>query len=218
MVEPQDITSTVYVIDSAGSNLPAYDALFSSVHLQVEYFSSASEGVRSLNRFHRGCVVVDTTAPEVDGVSVLQQLRRRGVRLPVIVLSLPGDVAGAVFAMKSGCADYLEKPYSGQMLLDSVYEAMEEDWRQERSRSAKRELWGRLETLTPREWEVLLPMIRGRSNVEIAANLGVSPRTVEVYRSRVLAKSGAVNLPELIRIAMRLDLLSDGRAGIGPGE
>ncbi len=211
--ESRNATSTVYVIAAAGRELAAFDALFSSVHLPVEYFISASDGLRELSRFHRGCVVVDTTAPGVNGVGVLRDLRRRGARLPVILLCPPGDVAGAVHAIKSGCADYLEKPYSGQMLLDSVYNAMEEDWRQEKARSSRRELWRRLDALTPREWEVLVPMIRGRSNIEIAASLGVSPRTVEVYRSRVMSKTGAVNLPELIRIAMHLDLLAENRRG-----
>lgn len=204
-----DKNSTVYVIDPDATVVAALKKLFASVHVHAEYFESAADCLACLDRTSRGCVIADATAPGVFADTFQQLLRREGIELPVIFLSNSGDVATAVKALKCGAADFLEKPFNGQVLLDTVHRAIDTNWRAAHERSSKLELRTRFDGLTPREWEVVLLMIKGCSNRRIAEELGISQKTVEVYRSRIMSKTRTANLPELIRIAIRIDLLGE---------
>lgn len=198
--------STVYVIGEKSPSIPDLDELFSSVHIRTEYLPSVEAGVKRLDYAQRGCIIANGTARFIDGTSIMHQLRHNRIEMPVVLLARPGDVASAVTALKSGCADVLEKPVSGQALLDAVYEAMTAYLAHDRHKQWKRKLWSQLETLTPREWDVLIPMIRGRSNPQIGKELHLSHRTVEVYRARIMRKTQMANLADLIRLALQLNL------------
>lgn len=201
--------SMAYVIDPDAGVVTTLKELFSSVHIDAEYFNSADDCLARVNRSSRGCLIADAAAPGVDVATLQQRLDEGDIGLPVIFLSYTGDVATAVKALKCGAADFLEKPFNGQALLDAVHRAIEINSIEAHHKAVQRELWARFDLLTPREWEVILPMIKGCSNRAIAGELGISEKTVELYRSRIIRKTGATNLPELIQIAIRIDLLGE---------
>lgn len=200
--------STVFVIGEETASIPELDELFSSVHIQAEYIPTLDDGFSRLDEAQKGCIIVNGTKPDIDGAEVIYRLRDQRIEMPVVLLSKRGDVATAVTAIKSGCSDVLEMPVSGQDLLDSIYEAMLAYMAHDQHKQWKRDLWAQLETLTPREWDVLIPMIKGRSNPQIGKELNLSHRTIEVYRARIMQKTKASNLPELIRLSIQLNLFS----------
>ena len=208
-VAPTRDESTVYVLDPDPTVVATLKELFACVRIKAEYFEAARECLERLNRYSRGCVIADAAAPDVCGAEFQQRLRDKGVELPVIFLSYAGDVATAVMALKNGAADFFEKPFNSQTLLDAVHRAIETDRIETHDKTVRWELRGRFDTLTPREWEVVVPMIKGCSNRAIATQLGVSEKTVELHRSRIMRKIGVAKLTELIRIAIRIDLLAE---------
>ncbi|MCO6441328.1 MAG: response regulator transcription factor [Nitrococcus mobilis] len=200
---------TVYVIDPDVFIVTTLQGLFSSVHIEAEYFDSAGACLARVNRYSRGCIVADAEAPDLCIATFLRRLHENGIELPVIFLAYSSDVATAVNALKRGAVDFLEKPFNGQTLLDTVHRTIESDQIAAHDRAVRQELWGRFEALTAREREVLVPMVKGCSNRMIAGELGLSEKTIEAYRSRIMHKIGTTNLPELIRMAMRIDLLGE---------
>lgn len=200
-------TPTVFVVDPDPEIQATLSILFSSVHIRARYFESGQACMQEQFGNWYGCLVVDVAAPGVAGAEFLKQQRLLGLEQPVIFLSDSGDVPTAVEAIRAGAWDYLEKPFNGQVLLDSVHAALEQAriglarWTQ------RREIQTRFEALTPREWQVVVPMVQGMANREIAEHLRVSPKTIEVYRSRIMRKTRADNLCGLIRMAIRVGLL-----------
>ncbi len=148
------------------------------------------------------CLLLDVRMPEMDGLELQQELNRRGIKLPVIIMTGHGDVPIAVRAMKAGAADFIEKPFSDELLLDCVRRARVHAAETLRERGEAEETKRRLETLTPREREVLQGMVAGRPNKLIAYDLGISPRTVEIHRARVMEKMQARSLSALVRMAL----------------
>lgn len=201
--------SSVYVVDPDPQVVATLKELFACVRIRAEYFDSARDCLARLNRYSRGCVIADAAAPHVHGAEFQQRLRDENIDLPVIILSFTGDVTAAVKALKNGAADFFEKPFNGQALLDAVHRAIEDDRVESHDRAVRWELRGRFDTLTPREWDVVVPMIKGCSNRLIAAQLGLSEKTVELHRSRIMRKVEVTKLTELIRIAIRIDLLAE---------
>jgi FixJ family two-component response regulator len=157
----------------------------------------------------RGCVLLDLRMPDVDGIAVQAVLAARGITLPVIILTAHGDVASARAALKGGAFDFLEKPIDDTLLLRTIDAALGRDAsariESERSDALRRQV----ARLTPRERQVLAAVIDGRHNREIAAELGISPRTVEVYKARLMDKLQIDRLPELIRLALEFQLMED---------
>ncbi|EAR22727.1 response regulator transcription factor [Nitrococcus mobilis] len=200
---------TVYVIDSDALIVATLQKLFSSVHIEAEYFNSADACLARIMRCSRGCILADASTPELCVATFQHRLSEDDIELPVIFLSKGSDVATAVDALKHGAADFLEKPFNDQMLLDAVHRAIEIDQVAAADRAARQTLRNRFDALTAREWEVLIPMIKGSSNRMIAGELGLSKKTVEAHRARIMRKTEATNLAELIRIALRIDLLGE---------
>jgi len=155
------------------------------------------------------CLLLDVRMPDMDGLELQQELNRRGIRLPVIIMTGHGDVPIAVRAMKAGATDFIEKPFSDDLLLDCVRRARQHAAETRSEDAAVEETRHRLQSLTPRERQVLDGIVTGRPNKLIAFDLGISPRTVEIHRARVMEKMQARSLSALVRMALA--------AGVSPG-
>lgn len=181
--------------------------LFASVHLAARTFASEAELLAGVTSPDRGCIVADTSALEREVAGLPRRLARAHVHMPVIFLSVNDPVATAVAALRDGASDFLQRPVNDQLLLDVVNAAIESDRRSQREREEKRANLARFDRLTPREREVLEPLVRGLPSRRIADELGVSEKTVEAHRARVLRKTGAQTLPTLMRMALRAGLV-----------
>lgn len=149
-----------------------------------------------------GCVVLDVRMPGMDGLTLMEELARRGVVVPVVVVTGHADVPLAVRAMRAGAVDFLEKPYTEERLLEAVEKALTADTQASQRRVETTKAMTQVATLSPREREVLQALVDGKANKVIAHDLGISPRTVEVHRANLMDKLGARSLPELVRIGL----------------
>jgi two-component system, LuxR family, response regulator FixJ len=199
---------TVFVVDDDDAVRGSLRLLLKSVGLAAQPFGSAQDFLEHYSPDQPGCLVLDVRMPGMSGLELQQQLNVRGAVIPVIFITGHGDVPMAVEAMQHGAFDFLQKPFRDQDLIDRIQRALEKDrgYRQElRKREQIRE---RRDSLTPREQEVLELVTSGKANKVMAADLGVSQRTVEIHRARVMEKMGAASLAQLVR--MVIDLRSEG--------
>jgi two-component system response regulator FixJ len=173
----------------------------------VEFLAVAREAVT-------GCILLDVRMPDMDGLDVQQALKERGVLMPVIVLTGHGDINLAVQAMKAGAVDFIEKPFEKPVLIGAIEEGFARIDQAGRRHARADEAKVRLETLTPREYDVLRGLVRGHPNKTIAYDLGISPRTVEIHRANLMGKLGVPSLSEALRIAFAAGLGSDEDAGV----
>jgi RNA polymerase sigma factor (sigma-70 family) len=150
----------------------------------------------------RGCLLLDLRMAGMDGLALQQALLQRDCTLPIIFLTGHGDLAHARAALKSGAVDFLEKPYEEAALLNAVAEAIERDTRDHTAHTHVAEIAARIERLSEREHQVMALVVAGKPNREIAEELGISPRTVEVFKARMMEKMQARSLPELVRMVM----------------
>lgn len=194
--------ATVFVVDDDQAMRTSLQWLIESTGMAVETFASADEFLGHYVPGRAGCLLLDVRMPGMSGLDLQGYLAREGYRLPVIIITGHGDVAMAVKAMKSGAVDFIEKPFHDEDLLRSIRSALEHDERHRASRVVRAEIALRLAELTPREHEVMSMVTEGRSNKEVAAALGVSAKTVEAHRARVMEKMRASSLAELVRMAL----------------
>ncbi len=200
MAEPEEWT--VFVVDDDAPVRDSLAFLLQAAGFPVRTFASGEAFLQAWRPHWRGCLLTDVRMPGLDGLGLQQALAQRGADLPVIVMSGHGDIPLAVRAMKNGAQDFLEKPFDDAVLLERLNQcrAADESRRQAaRQREARRRI---LERLTPRERQVLDCLVEGKPNKIIAAELGISPRTVEVHRARVMEKLGVRSLPELVRFVL----------------
>ena len=197
--------ATIYVVDDDDAFRDSVKVLCESVGHQVEEFASASEFLQALRDDMSGCVVLDVRMPGMSGVELHAELVRRHFRLPVIFITGHGDVPMAVSAMKEGAFDFLTKPFSHQELLDRINAALRVLHQQDVDLAARHELAERLERLTPREAEVMDLVVDGLANKVVANRLGISQRTVEIHRAKVMEKMEASSLADLVKMAVELD-------------
>lgn len=197
---------TVFAIDNDGSHRASLRWLLDSAHLPWEEFDSAEEFLEAYDVERPGCLVLDVRLPGMSGLALQEVMRARRVRLPVIVTTGFADVSTAVAMLKRGAVDFFEKPYSDQLLLERVQEAVELDARLRRMRRERDELAARLACLTSRERAVFDEVVHGKANKVMAMELGISEKTVEAHRARVMQKLGASSLADLVR----LDVLAAG--------
>lgn len=196
----------VYVIDDDASVRGAIRNLLESAALAVEIYGSPQEFLNAFRPDSPGCLILDIRLPEGSGLDFQTSLINRGVNIPIIFITGHGDVAMSVRAMKAGALEFLTKPFRQQELLDAVYHAIECD-RAERERQAERaDIRHRYMSLTRREIEVMELVVAGMSNKQIAAKIGIQQATVKFHRGRVMAKMRAGSVPDLVRMAERLDL------------
>lgn len=206
----RETPATVYLVDDEPSVLRAVGRLLRSAGLEVRAFDSPSEFLDLYNPEAPGCVVLDVSMPQLNGLDLQRLLSERGSMLPIVFLTGRGDIPASVRAMKQGAADFLTKPVDGGQLIAAVTAGIARSREALRERDDRAELERRLATLTPREREVLDQVITGRINKEIAAELGTVEKTIKVHRARVMEKMKAGSVAELVRLAERV--------GVRPAE
>jgi two-component system, LuxR family, response regulator FixJ len=198
----------IYVIDDDDSVRDSLDFLLRSSRFRVKTYDSASAFLESLPDIAFGCVITDVRMPGLSGTELLRRLRELQIKIPVIVVTGHGDVPLAVEAMKIGAADFFEKPFDSDNIVAAVRTALNNSKRDADHEAERTELRDRLASLTPRERDVLEGLVAGNPNKTIAYDLGISPRTVEIYRANVMTKMKSGSLSELVRMALLAGLLS----------
>jgi FixJ family two-component response regulator len=199
-----DGAPTVFLVDDEPAVLKAISRLLRASGLRTVTFESSALFLQQLDPAAAGCLVLDMAMPEVDGMQVQAALGERGVVLPIIFLTGRADVPMSVSAMKRGAADFLTKPVDGAKLIEAVGRAIERDGHLRREQSELSEIHRKLDTLTPREREVMALVVAGLLNKQIAMKLGTAEKTIKVHRARVMEKMGAGSLAELVRIGERV--------------
>ena len=194
--------ATVFVVDDDQAMRSSLKWLIESVGLKVESYGSADEFLHGYYPGRAGCLLLDVRMPGMSGLELQEYLINHEIQIPVVIITGHGDVPMAVRSMKSGAVDFIEKPFNDEMLLDAIRNALSLDDRRRELRSEQAEIAARLAQLTPREHEVMEMVTDGRSNKEIANVLGVSAKTVEAHRARVMEKMQAGSLAELVRMAI----------------
>lgn len=188
----------VFIVDDDEAVRDSLELLLESAGHSVKAFEGAADALDACRAQLPACIVTDVRMPEMDGLEFQERLAAAGIEVPVIVMTGHADVPLAVRAMKAGAVDFIEKPFGDEAMLASIDSAMKR-----RSRAIDPTLLDRLESLTPREREVLELLVIGHPNKVIAHRLDISPRTVEIHRAHVMEKMKAKSLPELVRTAMQ---------------
>jgi two-component system response regulator FixJ len=206
-LRPMLPTRHIYIVDDDDAVRHSLAVLLEAHGFAVSGFGLAREFLNAAAALPHGCVIADIRMPEMDGLELQQRMSEQSLAFPVIVVTGHGDVPLAVRAMKAGAIDFIQKPFAPQALLDSIEAALAQIKAGDASTDdAAAEASARLKLLSPREREVLQGLLAGLQNKTIAFNLAISPRTVEIYRARVMDKMGARSLPELIRLALAAGL------------
>ena len=202
----------IFVVDDDDAVRASLQALLESAGYRTTVFESGIEFVGFPSPGLAACVLLDVKMPGLDGLEVQRRMNDRGVKLPVIIVTGHGDIAMAVQAMRAGAADFLEKPVSRDRLLASVARAIDTGGNVRQEQREQFDIDTRLDALTTRERQVLEQLVMGRTNKVTAYELGISSRTVEVYRRNVMAKMGANSLSHLVRMTLvaGIDPLGDG--------
>ena len=197
----------VYVVDDDQGMLDSTVWLLESVGLKALAFTSGVAFLDACDASLDACVLLDVRMPGMGGLNVQEEMRTRGLNLPVIFVSGHADVPIVVRAFKAGAHDFIEEPYTEQLLLDSVQQALSNSAVNRSGVQGHDALKARLLTLTPRERDVLVPLVQGYTTREIAEQLGVSAKTVDLYRSRVMKRMQATTLPDLVGMAIAAGLV-----------
>jgi FixJ family two-component response regulator len=197
--------STVYVVDDDPAVRDGLKALLTVSGYRIEAFDSAESFLAAADRGAVGCAILDIRMPGMNGLELQRELKRRGIALPVIIITGHGDVPLAVAALKAGAVDFLEKPFDSDALLASIAEALRRNAAARVSTFDRDTVAARVAQLTPREREVMDLVVAGHPNKVVADRLGIAVRTVEIHRARVMEKTEARNLSELIRMAIALE-------------
>jgi two-component system, LuxR family, response regulator FixJ len=194
----------VYLVDDDEAVRDALGMLFASTGIEHEAFDSALDFLESYDGRRHSCLVADIRMPGLSGLELQQRLNEQRCEIPIIFITGHGDVPMAVTAMKSGAVDFLQKPFRDQDLIDRIHKALARDGERRKGRAEQDEIRARLELLTPRETEVMQRVVRGQANKVIAMDLGVSQRTVELHRARVMKKLKLRSVAELVHTIDRI--------------
>ncbi len=195
----------VFVVDDDAAVRSSLRLLVKSVGLFAAVFVSAQEFLASYDTRQPGCLILDVRMPGMSGLELQQQLNLRGAVIPVIFISGHGDIPMAVEAMQNGAFDFLQKPFRDQDLIDRMQRALEKDRENRAALGQRTRIRERLDTLTPREREVLALLTSGKANKVMAADLGLSQRTVEIHRAHVMEKMAASSVAQLVRMVLDLE-------------
>lgn len=197
MLEP-----TVYIVDDDNSVRDSLALLLNFRGFRTREFASGEAFLEAWKPEWRGCLLLDLRMTGMDGLALQQMLIDQGSRLPIVFLTGHGDIAQARTALKAGAVDFLEKPVDHESLFASVDEALRKDTQQRAEEQRLADLEGRLGRLSERERQVMERVVAGRHNREIAAELEISPRTVEVFKARMMEKMQARSVPELVKLVL----------------
>jgi FixJ family two-component response regulator len=200
----KDTVPAVYVVDDDDGMRRALDTLLSTVGYKTAVFSRPSEFLANFKADAPGCLVLDIRMPDMSGLEVQQHLNRMGSMLPVIFITGHGDVSMAVQAMKEGAFEFIQKPFRDQDLLDRINHALKQDAENRNTVARRAEVQQRLESLTPRERQVMDLVVDGAANKVIAIDLNLSERTVEIHRAKVMEKMGARSVAHLVKLHLTL--------------
>lgn len=200
----QTTQTVIHIVDDEEPVRTSLAFLLSSAGFAVRMHESAAQFLAIAPDIRNGCLITDLRMPEIDGVELLRRLRQIDALLPVIVITGHGDVQMAVEAMKNGAIDFLEKPFSDEVLIESITRAASRAAERVQSDTMLEQVRQRLDSLSERERQVLKGVVAGHPNKAIAYELGISPRTVEVYRAGLMGKMQAKSLPELVRMVLPL--------------
>lgn len=193
---------TVYVVDDGPAMRESLGWLLESVGHRTETFTSAEEFLDHFDPERPGCIVLDVRMPNMTGLDLQSELVERGVETPIVFITAYGEVSLAVRACKAGAIDFIEKPFSDQTLLEAIRQALDKDRTARHHRAARAEFEDRTARLTARERDVMIHVMAGKTNREIAQELGLSPRTIEVHRGRLMDKLKVTSVAELVRLGM----------------
>jgi len=192
----------VHVIDDDSAMRQSLAFLLRSANVAAKTYESAAAFLDALPNAEHGCIVTDVRMPGMSGIELLRRLRDLHCAMPVIVITGHGDVPLAVEAMKDGAVDFIEKPFDDELLLSAVQSALNAQSAQAEQAAVQAAVKTQIDSLSARERQVLEGLVAGHQNKTIAFDLGISPRTVEIYRANVMAKMGAASLSELVRKAI----------------
>lgn len=206
----------VHVIDDDEAVRHSLAFLLSSAKIDSKTYESAAAFLAIAANVNSGCIITDVRMPEISGIDLLRRLKEHKNTVPVIVITGHGDVPLAVEAMKIGAVDFLEKPFDDEVLLTAVRSALNRQNVDGKRQAERAHIDTRLAALSNREREVLQGLVTGLANKQIAFKLGISPRTVEIYRSNLMTKMQASSLSDLVRMALLAGILGAGADLDGP--
>jgi len=196
----------VHIVDDDEAVRQLLAFLLSAAGIPVRLYDSATAFLNVVPEIQAGCLITDVRMPDMTGIELLRRLRTKLIDLPAIVITGHGDIALAVESMKAGAVDFIEKPFEEEAILGAVRSVAERAGRKGRQSEEGAALTAKLASLSERERQVLEGLVAGNANKTIAYDLGISPRTVEVYRANLMTKMQAKSLSELIRMAMLAQL------------
>ena len=198
---------TVHVIDDDEAARHSLAFLLGTAKIDVKTYDSATAFLAVATNVKSGCIITDVRMPEISGIDLLRRLKELQIGVPVIVVTGHGDVPLAVEAMKIGAAEFLEKPFDDEALLAAVRAALDRQNTDSKRQAERADIDSRLAALSSRERDVLQGLVSGLANNQIAFNLGISPRTVEIYRANLMTKMQASSLSGLVRMALLAGIL-----------
>ncbi len=197
----------VYLVDDDFSVRDSLSMLIESTGQAVRSFESADDFLNNFDPDQAGCLILDVRMPSMTGLELQEELVRRDFAIPIIFISGHADVPDSSKAFRAGAIDYMEKPFATELLLKRMQEAIQKDLNTRINNAERRKLKKRLSQLTPREHEVMILVVKGLSNKEVARHLNVSNRTIDVHRAKIMEKMDAEDLAELTVMAMHCGLL-----------
>jgi len=192
----------VHVVDDDPAVRRSLECLVTSDGLAVETHSSAREFLDTYNPAQPGCLVLDIRMPGMSGLDLQDELQARGITVPIVVITAYGKVSMASRAMRAGAVDFIEKPFSSQILLERIHEALDRDAKARALMDQQGRLGDRLGALTERERLVMALVVEGKPSKAIAAKLGISPKTVAIHRAHIMSKTNAESVPQLVQWAL----------------
>lgn len=202
---------TVFIVDDDPAVRDSLGLLLGLRGFRTALFASGGDFLAGWREDAAGCVVADIKMPGISGLELQAELAARGSAIPFVIITAHGDTASARTAFRAHAIDFLEKPFDDEQLVAAIRTAFEREAKRLDSQQSRRALMSRLNTLTTREREVMQLVAEGRHAREIAEALGISPRTVEVYKARMMAKLGADNVSDIVRLALEAENLSSSR-------
>lgn len=209
------MTPTVFIVDDDEAVRTSLSRLVESVGLAAEAFPDAASFLAGYDPQRPGCLLLDIRMPGMTGLELQERLAAGALPLPVIIISAHGDVEAAVRAMKAGAVDFLRKPYDAAVLLERVRAALAQDVAQRRAAAERAAAQAQVALLTPREREVMLHLVAGKTSKQIAYALGLSRKTVDIHRSHIMLKLRVDSVVDLVRIAGSAGLAGGGAPGAG---